>query len=286
LSVVPYLTRDDARIWWETQGDGEPVLLIMGLGYPSSMWYRVVPVLAENHTVITFDNRGAGLTGVPDGPYSIEQMADDAAAVLEAALAASADRARRSADAPTSAAVVGISLGGLIATEMTLRHPELVERLALVSTHPGGAKGVAPEPEVLEMLTARAKMSPIDAARVAIPVVYARDTDPKRIEEDIEVRMRRPTSREGYDNQLRAAFEYPGAFSRLGSIRIPVLVVHGTADRLVPVDNGRVLAGAIPDSSLELLDGAGHIVPTDRTEELNEILVRFLAPASDSTPSE
>jgi pimeloyl-ACP methyl ester carboxylesterase len=280
------LSRDGARIWWESSGEGDPVLLIMGLGYPMSMWYRVVPALAASHRVITFDNRGAGRTGVPDGPYSIEQMADDAAAVLEAALAAGAARAPAGESTERDqGSVVGISLGGVIALEMILRHPELVGRLALVSTHPGGAEGVAPEPEVLTMLTDRSKMSPLDAARVAVPVVYAPDTDPARIEEDIAVRMDQPTSRAGYDNQLQAVFGYPGTFSRLGSISVPVMVVHGTADRLVPVANARILAEAIPGCVLELLEGAGHILPTDRTDALNACLVRFLAEPAGATPT-
>jgi pimeloyl-ACP methyl ester carboxylesterase len=103
---------DGAAIWWTTAGEGEPVVLLMGLGYPSDMWFRVAPVLARHHRVIRLDNRGAGRTGdVPGAPYTVETMAGDVLAVL--------DEARE-----TSAHIVGISMGGLIAQEIALTSPD------------------------------------------------------------------------------------------------------------------------------------------------------------------
>jgi 3-oxoadipate enol-lactonase len=269
---MPYLDHDGARIWWDREGSGPPVLLVMGLGYPSTMWYRVRPALAAHYSVIAFDNRGVGRTGAPAGPYSIEQMADDAAAVVAEAVGGEAGQ-------DGTAHVIGISLGGIIVQELALRHPHLPRSLALLCTHPGGADAVLPEPEVVQMLTDRSAMTPQEAAEASVPFVYSPGTERALIDEDIAMRMRTPTTPEGYTLQLQAIMAYGGALDRLPSLQVPALVVHGTADRLVPVPNGELIAGAIPGASLRLLEGAGHILPTDRTAQLNDLLLEFLASA-------
>jgi 3-oxoadipate enol-lactonase len=260
---MPYLERDEAKIWWDSEGSGDPVLLIMGLGYPSDMWYRLLPALTERHRAIWFDNRGVGRTGVPPGPYPMEMMADDAAAVLDDA-------------GEDSAHVVGVSMGGVIAQELALRHPHRVRSLVLACTHPGGAEAEPLEEAAAQMLTARAGLSPQEAAEIAVPFVYAESTPRERVEEDIARRMANPTSPQGYLNQLQGVLAHGGTHSRLGSISVPTLVVHGTADRLVPPANARILAAAIPGARLELIGGAGHIFFTDAPERSAKVLSDFL----------
>src|SRR5262245_65533350 len=109
---------DDTRIHFETHGAGAPVLLIMGLGSNAYGWYRTIPWLAERYEVIAFDNRGTGRSDVPDGAYTMAQMADDTAAVLDAV---GRDRAH----------VVGASLGGMIAQHFALAPPQCVLSLVL-----------------------------------------------------------------------------------------------------------------------------------------------------------
>lgn len=260
---MPYAQRRAAPIHWEVEGSGPAVLLVQGLGYPGAMWYRMTPYLADAYRVITFDNRGVGATGVPPGPYSIETMADDAAAVLDAA-------------GERSAHVVGASMGGFIAQELCLRRPERVRSLVLCCTHCGGAEAVQPSGDALGMLAARATMTPVEAAEVAIPFVYAPDTDRARIDQDIAVRMRQPTTPEGYANQLQGIMRHQGTFARLPQIGVPALVMHGTIDRLVDPANAPILAEGIPDARLVLLDGASHIMFTDRTDEAGKALRGFL----------
>ncbi|MHB8670960.1 MAG: alpha/beta fold hydrolase [Acidimicrobiales bacterium] len=255
--------RDDARIWWDAEGEGEPILLIMGLGYSSDMWYRILPALNTRFRTIRFDNRGVGRTGVPPGPYSMEQMAADAVAVLDAA-------------GVESAHVVGASMGGVIAQELVLGFPQRVRSLALFCTAPGGPDTVPAEPAAMEMATARATMDPLEAAEVAIPFVYAPGTPRSRIDEDFAVRMRMPTSPEGYANQLHGVISHGGTLSRLGRVAVPTLVVSGNQDRLVNPANARVLADAIPGAQLVLLDGASHILFTDQTEALQAAFLDFL----------
>ena len=125
---MPVLQHDGAGLFYEVEGKGPPLLLIMGLGYPSDMWWRDLPWLTPNFTTVRFDNRGVGRTGTgAERPYSVERMALDARAVLHAAGFA-------------RATVFGVSMGGTIAQELALTHPEAVDRLVLGCSHPGGAE--------------------------------------------------------------------------------------------------------------------------------------------------
>ncbi len=118
---MPFVENQGAKLYWDEQGSGEPVLLIMGLSYPSYMWHRSRPVLANRYRTIAFDNRGVGQSDVPPGAYSIPLMASDAAAVLDAA-------------GVESAHVLGFSMGGMIAQEFALQYPSRVRSLILGCT--------------------------------------------------------------------------------------------------------------------------------------------------------
>jgi 3-oxoadipate enol-lactonase len=260
---MPYVERDGARLFWDAEGEGDAVLLVMGLGYPGAMWYRMLPFLTDAYRAVWLDNRGVGSTGVPPGPYSIEQMADDAAAVLDAAGAGAAH-------------VVGASLGGFVAQELTLRHAGRVRSLVLLCTHCNGLQAVPPPPETLRMLASRSSMTPREAAEAAVPFIYAPDTGRDAIDEDIAVRMRQPTDPAGYTLQLQAAMRHGGTYARLPRISVPTLVVQGTADGLVNPANAPILAGRIPGARLVTLEGASHILFTDRTVEVGTALRSFL----------
>lgn len=260
---MPTVDRGDAVLWWDEEGQGEPVLLIMGLGYSSDMWFRLLPDLSARYRTLRFDNRGVGRTGVPPGPYTVETMAADAVAVLDAA---GVDRAH----------VVGASMGGLIAQEVALSHGDRVRSLVLGCTGPGGEEMVPAEPAALEMIMARATMSAEEAAEVAIPFVYAASTTREAIDEDFRVRMEIPTSPEGYTNQVMGVTGWGGSYGRLTQIDVPTLVLHGTADRLVNPENARVLAEAIPGAELVLLEDASHVFFTDQPEAAAKTILSFL----------
>jgi pimeloyl-ACP methyl ester carboxylesterase len=262
---VPVLERpDSARISWEADGpeDGQAVLLIMGLGYPAAMWFRQMPALTERYRVIRPDNRGAGHTGdVPGTPYTVEMMAADCLAVLDAAGA-------------TTAHVVGISMGGLMAQEIALTEPERVRSLCLLATHPGIAHAVL-NPEAMAMLGNRGDLTAREAAAASMPFNYASSTPRERIEEDWAVRLPLAATNKGYLAQLTGTSQWDG-HDRLGLVTSPTLVLHGELDALVPPENGRIIAERIPGAELVTVPQANHLLGTDQPEQVSELLVSWL----------
>lgn len=260
---MPKAENSGVRIHWEEHGEGDPLLLIMGLGYTLEMWHRTLPFFAPNYRAIVFDNRGVGRSDVPAGPYSILSMAADAAAVLDAA---GVDRAH----------VFGISMGGMIAQEFALQYPERVRSLILGCTSHGGPEAVLADAEVLTTLAARATMSAEEGVLAMIPFVYHRSTPRGRIEEDLVIRRRTFPTIQGYFGQLQGIVAYESR-SRLPQLKVPTLVVHGDSDRLVPPENGRRLARLIEGARLEMIADASHIFPTDQPEKAHSAIQRFLA---------
>jgi pimeloyl-ACP methyl ester carboxylesterase len=259
---------DGAAIAWEATGEGEPLLLIQGLGFSGEMWYRVVPLLAKQARVIVFDNRGTGATGAPPGPYTIETMANDALAVLDAA---GVNRAH----------VLGISMGGLIAQQVAMTAPGRVLSLTLAATSSGDPDVAEPAPpEVAQTLATRASLPPRESIEVMIPFAYASTTPREWIEEDTQRRLDNRTTPEGYMGQLMGASQWRGSVEKLGELHVPTLVIHGTHDGMVRVRNAYVLAEAIPGAELSLVDGAGHVLITDVPERFAEVVLDFIGRAA------
>ena len=260
---MPVLQHDCADLFYQVEGKGPPLLLIMGLGYPSDMWWRVLPWLTPNFTTVRFDNRGVGRTGTgAERPYSVERMALDARAVLHAAGFA-------------RATVFGVSLGGSIAQELALTYPEAVDRLVLGCSHPGGADVVVDQ-EAIALLRSREAMTPEEAAEAAIPFIYAPGTPRADIDADLAVRAAHPTDPAGYVAQLTDTIAWRGSLDRLPRLAIPALLVHGDLDRLVPIENSRRMAAVLPNALLEVLAGASHIFSTDQPERTRAVLESFL----------
>jgi len=249
------------KIYWDERGQGAPVLLIMGLGYTSVMWYRTRPALSQHFRTIAFDNRGVGLSDVPLGPYSIATMASDAAAVLDAAGIARAH-------------VFGVSMGGMIAQEFALRYPARTRSLILGCTSPGSPLAVRAESKVIDVLFARG-MTPEQAREAILPYIYDAATPREKIEEDIAVRQPWLPTPAGYMAQLQGILAWE-SYSRIAQITAPTLVIHGTSDALVPPGNGELIAKRIPGAKLVLLDHASHLFLTDRTREANQEILEFL----------
>ena len=259
---MPFVENQGAKLYWDEQGSGEPLLLIMGLSYPSYMWHRSRPVLAKHHRAIAFDNRGVGQSDVPPGVYSIPLMASDAAAVLDAAGVASAH-------------VFGVSMGGMIAQEFALQYPKRVRSLILGCTAAGGPNAVQAEPAALQALMRR-DLTPEQSKEAIIPFIYDAATPRARIDEDMAIRMKWYPTPQGYAGQLQGIFGWE-SYSRIAKITAPTLVIHGETDRLIPSENGRLIAGRIPGAKLVIIPNASHIFETDQPGAAHHAITDFLA---------
>jgi pimeloyl-ACP methyl ester carboxylesterase len=266
---MPTVENQGTKIYWDEHGQGAPVLLIMGLAYPSCMWHRTRPVLAQHFRTVAFDNRGVGLSDVPPGPYSIATMASDAAAVLDAA-------------GISRAHVFGVSMGGMIAQEFALQYPARTRSLILGCTSPGGPSAVRAESNVIDVLLMRG-MTPEQAREAILPYIYDANTPREKIEQDVILRQPWLPSPEGYMAQLQAILSWEG-YSRIAQIGAPTLVIHGKSDALVPPANGELIARRIPDAKLVLLEHASHLFLTDQTQAANKEIVEFILSQAGGEP--
>lgn len=265
IRAMPYADAPGFRMYYEVHGSGFPLLLINGLGSDHLEWVHQIPAFAPHFRGIVFDNRGTGKSDVPPGPYTTGQMADDAAALLGALGIARAH-------------VLGVSLGGMIAQEVALRHPDRVEGLVLGCTGPGGQLSVRPSPEAMAAFALAGGGSPEAELRRMIPFLYTdaciRDR-PEEVEGFIRRRLDHPTPPEGYLAQLSAAVTHDAA-SRLEEIRAKTLVITGDADRLVHWENSLRLAGRIPGARLVVLPGAPHRLFAENADAFNREVLSFL----------
>lgn len=254
------VARDGARIHYEVteppasapaRGD---VVLLQGLGLSSRFWFDMPERLASDPRgpwrVVVVDNRGTGRSDRPRGPYRITRMADDVAACLDAANVARAD-------------VVGISMGGMIAQEVALRHPARTSGLVLLATTPGLPHGRPPRPRALASLVGLALTKPGVPAR-ALPRLLLPASQLHRARELFArwpgAMRAHPVTPRAFLAQLAAAAAHTTGFA-LHRIRCPTVVVTGADDVLVPPANSRVLAACIPGAHLEVLPGVAHGIP-------------------------
>ncbi|MGI8512976.1 MAG: alpha/beta fold hydrolase [Solirubrobacteraceae bacterium] len=256
------------RLYASRRGAGEPLLLIQGLSGNTLHWTE--PFLEElepGFELIAYDHRGIGHSQAGPGPYSIKDLADDAAGLLDVL----------ELDAVH---VLGISMGGMVAQELTLRHPGRVRTLSLGCTSPGGPERVDTDPAVVSRLMElglSGQMGRLMEEGYAFNVspTYARD--PAGLELMRELAQELPGSLPVLLAQLQALTGHD-ASARLGEIAVPTLIMHGSEDRILPVGNAHVLARLIPGARLEIFADVGHLFWWERPQE-SARLVRELAGA-------
>ncbi|HET9139837.1 alpha/beta fold hydrolase [Actinophytocola sp.] len=229
------------------RGAGAPLLLIMGMAGHHRMWGEpFLSLLERDFDIVTFDHRGIGASDRAEAPFTIADLADDAARVL--------------ADAGLDTAhVFGISLGGMVAQELALRRPELVRTLTLGCTYPGtggdlSATGV--QRAVQASATRDADLAVRTAFEVNLSARYA--AEPAHFEEFREIALAVKVPVPVMMLQMQAVLGHD-AIARLAQISAPTLVMHGTADEILAVANAGQIAGLIPNARLELFEGAGHL---------------------------
>ena len=250
------------RIAWERRGAGEPLLLIHGLGYARWGWEPVVDRLAESHEVVLFDNRGIGESDAPAGPYSVRLMAEDAAAVLDAA---DLDKAH----------VVGTSLGGMVALQLALDRPERVDRLVLACTTSGGAGAAAMPDRTVRLMQEAPLLPPETALRRFVENAFASDPDSRLVERIMEHRLATAQPPTAWAAQAAAGATFD-VWDRVGDVRHPTLVLTGDEDAVVDPRNSELLAERIPNARLAVIPGTGHLFFWEEPDRFVDLVTEFL----------
>src|SRR5215213_7413771 len=273
--AMPFLSANGVTLHSEVTGDGPPLCLIIGYRLHGAAWPTdFVESLARHFSVLTFDNRGTGLSEKPPHGYGLHTMAADVAGLFDGLGWARAH-------------VLGFSMGGAIAQELAIRHPERVDRLVLFATFPGGLLGIPAAWPVLRRLFNVEGLSPEEAARQVWPVTYPAAYLAAH-PEAVEAQMRREIAHPTPDHAARGQGAALRAFSsglRLSQIRAETLVATGSEDQLVPPGNARILANGIPGARLAVLPGLGHRAIWEAPEDTAALVRRFLAQESVSNSS-
>lgn len=266
---MPTICVNDIDLYYELYGDGEPLVLISGLGYGLWQWHKMIPFLAERRQVIAFDNRGAGQTAKPAGPYTAAMLAEDTARLIEEVIGGPAE-------------VMGHSMGGFVAQQLVLSRPDLVSKLILASTNFGGPNAAPVTPEALAVMMDRSG-DPADVIRRGVAVATAPgfvEAHPDALAELMNYRFSNPVPPEAYQAQMAiglgllspaAAFD-----GKLAAIQAPTLILFGAHDNVVPTANAHLLAGQIPNSRVVILPGAGHMFPIEAPAEAAQAVLEFL----------
>lgn len=269
---MPRVAVNGIGIHYEERGSGPPVVMIGGLGADTYLWSKQVPAFSERFRVVVFDNRGSGESDKPDEPYSIPMLVDDTVCLMRAL---GLERAH----------VVGASLGGLIAQELAVTHPEMVDRLVLVCTTSNGPRSTRPSPwSLIPMLFAlRRTGNPAADTRRAFSIfAHPRwlHENPGEVEEYVAWRVAHPQPRFAFKRQ-RGAIRGFHRENRLGAITAPTLILHGDSDRIAPVANARVLGELIPNAEVVILEESGHACSFDQRTRFNETVLDFLTAAEE-----
>jgi 3-oxoadipate enol-lactonase len=256
------------RLYYEKTGEGEAAIFISGLGGSANLWKRQVPALSSCHTVITFDNRGSARSDVPEGPYTVQTMAADTVQLLDAL------------EIP-AAHVVGSSMGAMIAQEVAIQYPDKALTLTLLGAQCGGPHAFVPPPAEsasFEELATR-EMDPAERASAWLPHMFSEGflaANAELVKEYVDLCAQQPTSTAGLLAQWAALMSYD-SWDRLPLVTAPALILHGSEDRLVPIENADVLCVRIPNSRVVVIEGAGHGIEYESADEVNALLLDFFA---------
>jgi len=261
-----HITVDGTTLRYIDEGRGTPVVLLHGLGASMYAWRKnIAPVVAAGYRVIAFDNRGFGFSDKPATGYDNASYARLTLALLD------------SLHLP-DAVLIGHSMGGAIAAEVAIAHPERVRGLVLIGSAGLGAR----EPPLFR----------VGRWPLVGPVLFALRSrgfterflkatygDPRKVSDADVDQYYAPVAEPGSGRALRAVlrqFRFDGLAGRLDRIAVPTLVLWGEADRLIPITLGRALAAGIPRAAFLSVPGAGHSVQEEAPDEVNRLVIQFL----------
>jgi 3-oxoadipate enol-lactonase len=246
---MPHAAVDGTTLFYERHGQGEPLLLIQGMSGTHLAWGdRFLGALGDDLDVVAYNHRGVGESGPLEGPVTTAALAEDAAGVLDAL-------------GWETAHVLGISMGGMVAQELALRHPDRIRTLVLGCTYPGGAEARLADPALIQEL-AGALLS--GDRELALRTGFAANLSAAFVADEANwepfhaMATGLPVAVPVIMGQMQAVMGHDTA-AQLGSIATPTLVIHGTEDRMLPAVNGELIARLVPGARLELLEGVGHM---------------------------
>ncbi len=259
---------DGQELYFEIHGEGPSLILVMGIGYDSSLWTLAqVPALSRSFQVVVFDNRDAGRSSKATGAYTMADMADDVVGLMDAL-----DIKR--------AHVLGLSMGGLIAQELALRHAGRLDRLVLSGCGAAPARAVFDPIRTWNWVKAHDKTGAVFICQQftwLFSTAFLRNEE--RVQQTVAMLSRNPNpvGPDAYDRQAQAYLQYD-ALDRLGGIDAPTLVVVGEQDLLTPPWVCQEVARNIPGARFEVIKGNGssHLVPIERPDDFNQLVTRFL----------
>lgn len=264
---MPTIEANGIEIYYEEHGSGEALLLVMGWGGNAATWHPQLEGLAEHFRVIAFDNRGVGRSSAPEGPYTVSQMAEDVAGLMDGLELESAH-------------VFGTSMGGMVAQELAIQEPGRVDALVLGCTTPGGkrAAGVARlhadiadfqdtnGDQDLEWLSEFMKRLWSEEAMVK---------SPRELQDFVLSLIRFPPTPHGLSHQAEAVAAHD-AYDRLHRIRHRTLVMTGDEDALIDPKNSAILAKRIPNAELAVFEGLRHAFHLERPALVNDAIISFI----------
>ena len=267
---MPHVEIHGRRLHYVRQGSGEPLLLVQGMSANHLHWGDdFLGLLSDDFDIVAYDHRGIGHSDRVTEPFTIAQLAGDAAALMDEL-------------GWESAHVMGISMGGMVAQELALSHPERVRTLTLGCTYCGGEGSRLTDAAVIQRLgelfmSGRTEEALRYGFEVNVSPAFAQD--PAHYEMVERIARELPATLDVLMLQVQAIAGHDTS-SRLPELGLPTLVVHGSADQMLPADNGRMIAGLIPGARLEVFDGVGHAFWWERPERSAELLREHAAAAA------
>ncbi|MBS1197561.1 MAG: alpha/beta hydrolase [Proteobacteria bacterium] len=265
---MPVAVINGIDLYYETLGSGEPLVFIPGLGGTTDLWFQQRKYFSEYYQFISLDNRGAGRSDKPQGPYTMQQFADDLNALLD----------HLEITAPIN--LVGASMGGIIAQMFIHDHPQRVKKLALVCS---GVSAGDPHYTPTSQYVMQKILNPGNTVEEKVNSFleifyhpeYAANTP--GIRDFYLNRKIDPQPPHAYQAQLGACFDQRRYYEWLADIHVPVLVYHGREDAVWPLQNAQTLKDGLGDfATLMIMEKAGHVLMQEKPEEFNQTLHDFL----------
>jgi 3-oxoadipate enol-lactonase len=255
-------------LFYEIHGDGPPLVLVMGIGYDSSLWtLQQVPALSTRFRVVLLDNRDAGRSSRADHPYDIADMADDLAGLLDALDIRSTH-------------LLGLSMGSMIGMEFALRHADRLDRLVLAGPSASPARSTVDPISTWNWVKSHDPGGEIFGGQQftwLFSLAFLRNQQTVQETAALLASNPNPVAPEAYNRQSQAYLRFD-ALDRLGDIQAATLVIVGEQDLLTPPWVAREVAAGIPGARLEVITGEGssHLLPLERPDDFNQLAMKFL----------